>query len=63
MLEYVVMSFGFNARNKFLTTKLLKQGYRYNKLRNQVFDFDSLIDYIGNKYEFLNKIWPLVQDL
>ena len=23
----------FNARNKFLTAKLLKQGYRYHKLR------------------------------
>ena len=24
----------FNNRNKFLTAKLLKQGYRYHKLRN-----------------------------
>ena len=27
----------FNNRNKFLTSKLLKQGYRYHKLRKAVF--------------------------
>ena len=29
----------FNARNKCLTAKLLKQGYRYNKLRKAFFKF------------------------
>ena len=27
----------FNTRNKLLTQKLLKQGYRYNKLRKNIF--------------------------
>ena len=29
----------FNNRNKFLTAKLLKQGYRYHKLRKAVSKF------------------------
>ena len=29
----------FNNRNKFLTAKLLKQGYRYHKLRKAFFKF------------------------
>ena len=28
-----MLTTGFNARNKCLTTKLLQQGYRYHKLR------------------------------
>ena len=28
----------FNNRNKFLTSKLLKQGYRYHKLPNFIVD-------------------------
>ena len=27
----------FNARNKYLTAKLLQQGYRYHKLRKNIF--------------------------
>ena len=27
----------FNTRNKYLTAKLLKQGYRYHKLRKDFF--------------------------
>ena len=30
---------GFNNRNKFLTAKLLKQGYRYNKLHKALTKF------------------------
>ena len=29
----------FNTRNKFLTQKLLKQGYRYHKLRKTFLNF------------------------
>ena len=28
----------FNARNKYLTAKLLQQGYRYNKLRKNILE-------------------------
>ena len=36
LFEYVVM---FNTRNKCLTAKLLKQGYRYHKLRKAFSEF------------------------
>ena len=32
-------SFRFNCRNKALTAKLLKQGYRYHKLRKALSKF------------------------
>ena len=32
-LSFVVSTVSFNTRNKLLTQKLLKQGYRYHKLR------------------------------
>ena len=35
----------FNNRNRFLTAKLLKQGYRYHKLRKA---FPNFIDVISN---------------
>ena len=34
VISYVV---DFNNKNKFLTSKLLNQGYRYNKLRKVFF--------------------------
>ena len=33
LLEHLAMFADFNTRNKLLTQKLLKQGYRYHKLR------------------------------
>ena len=39
----------FNARNKCLTAKLLKQGYRYHKLRKAFFKF------YRRHYEFISK--------
>ena len=33
LLEFLVMLMLFNTRNKVLTAKLLRQGYRYHKLR------------------------------
>ena len=39
----------FNARNKCLTGKLLKQGYRYHKLRKAFFKF------YRRNYEFISK--------
>ena len=32
----------FNTRNKCLTAKLLKQGYRYHKLRKAFFKYDTM---------------------
>ena len=34
--EFLVSVLDFNMRNRFLTAKLLKQGYQYHKLRKKV---------------------------
>ena len=39
----------FNARNKFLTLKLLKQGYRYHKLRK------AFSNFYRQHYELISK--------
>ena len=40
----------FNARNKCLTTKLLKQGYRYHKLRKSFSNFYRRQDEMISKF-------------
>ena len=40
----------FNNRNKFLTAKLLKQGYRYHKLRKAFFKFYRRHFELNEKY-------------
>ena len=39
----------FNARNKYLTAKLLKQGYRYHELRN------AFSKFYRRHYEMISK--------
>ena len=41
LLKHLAMLLKFNSRNKLLTQKLLKQGYRYHKLRKT---FSKFID-------------------
>ena len=56
----------FDTRNKFLTAKLLRQGYRYHKFYRRRFDIESKHN-VGLKY-FLSKafqnliLWRLVKD-
>ena len=40
----------FNTRNKLLTQKLLKQGYRYHKLRKTFID-DTMIWFLNSKLD------------
>ena len=47
----------FNTRNKFLTPKLLQQGYRYHKVRKTFSKFDRRhYEWISKFYVVLNKI-------
>ena len=43
----------FNTRNKLLTQKLLKQGYRYHKLRKTFSNFidDTVIRFLNSKLD------------
>ena len=41
----------FDTRNKYLTAKLLKQGYRYHKLRN----FKAFSKFYRRHYELISK--------
>ena len=43
----------FNARNKVLTAKLLRQGYRYHKLRKAFSKFYRRHFDIVSKYNFM----------
>ena len=51
----------FNNRSKFLTSKLLKQGYRYHKLHKAFFKFyyqhSELINTMFAKRPFCNKAY------
>ena len=48
--EHLCILSDFNNRNKFLTAKLLKQGYRYHKLLKAFFKFYSRYFELIEKY-------------
>ena len=49
--SYVNMVNDFNTRNKLLTQKLLKQGYRYHKLRKTFSKFHRLYYDLISKFQ------------
>ena len=47
MIQYGVQNFSFNARNKCLTAKLLKQGYSLLTVPRRLFCCGSLLSFFG----------------
>ena len=55
LLECLVMPKTFNTRNKVLTAKLLRQGYRYHKLRKAFSKFNRRHFDLVSKYNVVLK--------